>query len=57
MCCHTYGALIRQQPIILSHKASAYNFSGTGFGLQAFTTLPLYHNHGREYPAFPLGAR
>lgn len=44
------GELIRcSQPIILSHKASAYNFSGTGFGLQAFTTLPLYHNHGRAY--------
>lgn len=36
----------------MSHKASAYNFSGTGFGLQAFTTLPLYHNHGRKHAHF-----
>ncbi|KAJ9111498.1 hypothetical protein QFC22_006525 [Naganishia vaughanmartiniae] len=43
---HSSGSTGFPKPIILSHKASAYNFSGTGFGLQAFTTLPLYHNHG-----------
>jgi acyl-CoA synthetase (AMP-forming)/AMP-acid ligase II len=35
-----------RQPIILSHKASAFNVSGTGFNLSALTTLPLFHNHG-----------
>ncbi|KAJ9094096.1 hypothetical protein QFC21_006197 [Naganishia friedmannii] len=45
---HSSGSTGFPKPIILSHKASAYNFSGTGFGLQAFTTLPLYHNHGHS---------
>jgi acyl-CoA synthetase (AMP-forming)/AMP-acid ligase II len=31
---------------VLSHSASAFNVAGTGFGLEAMTTLPLFHNHG-----------
>jgi hypothetical protein len=43
----------RSQPIYITHKASCHNFA-SGFGLTAFTTLPLFHNHGREFVAAQL---
>ncbi len=40
--------LTDRQPIYITHKASCHNFVA-GFGLTAFTTLPLFHNHGRKF--------
>ncbi|KAK9473258.1 uncharacterized protein V1510DRAFT_364071 [Dipodascopsis tothii] len=42
---HSSGSTGLPKPIYQSHGAALYNYSSS-FGLKAFITLPLYHNHG-----------
>ncbi|KAI5478357.1 hypothetical protein MNV49_005208 [Pseudohyphozyma bogoriensis] len=50
---HSSGSTGFPKPIYTTHSAFVFNIAGN-FGLQGFTTLPLYHNHGHSclYRAF-----
>ncbi|KAM0749958.1 L-aminoadipate-semialdehyde dehydrogenase [Meredithblackwellia eburnea MCA 4105] len=44
---HSSGSTGFPKPIYITHTATAFNVS-LNFGLEGFTTLPVYHNHGHS---------